>query len=192
MIGVVELLIGSERAGITRFQSQLLARHRVNAVVEGDFQYLGSVQIPCEDIGFLAKSTHFNATRTTSFIGILLRLSLTNEFLRVGVRIEDRRVAVTLTNHFGSSHHKLVGCDLAYMDAQTWLQLMQFLLHLQNDIGKLVHRIVAILVDAADVDVGEVVVGAALQRRDAHFRRGRLVVELDPEAGNQFLRFFAG
>ena len=41
---------------------------------------------------------------------------------------------------------------------------------------------------AADVDVGEVRVGAALSRRHADLRRGGVIVELDEEAFEQLAR----
>ena len=47
-------------------------------------------------------------------------------------------------------------------------------------------------VDAADVDLGEIGVGAALGGGHAHLGRGGLVVELDPEALQQLFGLFAG
>ena len=57
--------------------------------------------------------------------------------------------------------------------------------HVQHQVGDVVHAVRAVRQDAADVDLGEVGVGAALGRGDAHLGRRGLVVELDPEALEQ-------
>ena len=51
--------------------------------------------------------------------------------------------------------------------------------------GNLIRTVRAIPEKAADVDVGEVSLSAALRRVDPHFGRGRMVVELDKETLQQ-------
>ena len=89
---------------------------------------------------------------------------------------------------FDARGEELVGGVFCDVDRQTRLQLMQLLLDLEDHVGEVVHAAVAVLVDTADVDVREVVVGAGLARGDAHLGRRGLVVELDPEAAQEFLR----
>ena len=67
------------------------------------------------------------------------------------------------------------------MDGQTWLQLMQFLLNLQNHIGYLVGSALTISLHATYINIGKVVVCARFQCSDTNLWRGMLVVELNPQ-----------
>ena len=189
--GIVEFLERLERSRIASLESQLLLRDGVKAVVQGDFQNLRRVEITCQQIGFLAKSTYFDATRASAFAGILHSLAGTHHFLDVGVGIEDRRIAVTLTNHLQTCHQEVVGGILSDMNGEAWLQLVQLLLNLQNHKGNLVGSTASVAFHTTDVDIGEVVVSTALEGCHTHLRRRRLVIELDPQAGNQLLRLVA-
>ena len=71
-------------------------------------------------------------------------------------------------------------------------QFVELFLDFEDDVGDFVGGAVAVAVYAADIDVGEVVVGAALKCCDSDFGRCGLVVELDPEAGDEFLGLVAG
>ncbi len=78
------------------------------------------------------------------------------------------------------------------MDGESGLQLVQFFLDLENHVGELVHAGAAVPVHAAYIDIGEVVVGAGFAGGNAHLGRCRLVVELDPQAAEQFLGLVVG
>ena len=190
--GIVELFVGLEAAGITCLESEFLARLWIDAVMECNLQDLRCIQIACQQIGLLAKSTDFDAARTASLAGILHRLPCPYHLLHISVWIEDGWIAVTLTNHLDTFQQEVVGGVLCDMYRQSRLQLMQFLLDFQNHIGEFVGSTLTVAVHAADIDIGEVVIGAAFESRHAHLWRRRLVVELDPQATEQFLGLLAG
>ncbi len=58
----------------------------------------------------------------------------------------------------------------------------------EQQVGQLVRSVAAVAEQPGEVDVGEVGVGAALRRGHADLGRGRVVVELDEEALQQFAR----
>ncbi len=82
-----------------------------------------------------------------------------------------------------------LGADL---HAHLGLQELQFVQHLQDEDGNLARTVRTVSLQPSEVDLCEVVVGSAFRRRDADFRRCGGVVDLDPEAGQQFLRLFTG
>ena len=59
--GVVELIESGEGARVASFQSELLARFRVDAVVKCDFQNLRRVQVARQQVGLLAEGSHLDA-----------------------------------------------------------------------------------------------------------------------------------
>ena len=65
------------------------------------------------------------------------------------------------------------------------LQEVHFLDHVQQQVGQLVGAVRAVGQQPAQVDVGEVGVGAAFLGRHAHLGRRRVVVELDEEGFQQ-------
>ena len=81
---------------------------------------------------------------------------------------------------------------LADLDGGAGLQQAHLLDHVQQQVGDLVDPVRAIRAEAAQVDLGEIGVGAALGGGHAHLGRGGLVVELDPEALQQLLGALAG
>ena len=78
-----------------------------------------------------------------------------------------------------------VGVLAADLDRAARLEQPHLLDHVQHQVGDVVDAVRAVGQDAARVDLGEVGVGAALGRGDAHLGRRGLVVELDPEALEQ-------
>ena len=89
---------------------------------------------------------------------------------------------MALADDLDAGQQEVVGRVLGNVDAEAGLKLVQLLLNLQDHVGEFVGGAVSVAVDAADVDVGEVVVGARLQGGDAHLGGRRLVVELNPQA----------
>ena len=81
---------------------------------------------------------------------------------------------------FGRSLDETIRVLLAHLDRGAGLQQPHLFDHVQDQIGDLVDAVRTILVDAPQVDLAEVGVGAALLRRNPYFGRRRLVVELDP------------
>ena len=81
---------------------------------------------------------------------------------------------------------------LRNVDTEPRLQLVQLLLNLQNHVGELVHAGVPVPIDTADVNVREIIVGTGLAGGNTHLGRRRLVVELNPQATQEFLRLVVG
>jgi len=73
----------------------------------------------------------------------------------------------------------------AKLDVGLRLQKAKLLQDSQDEAGDVVHAVAAVPLQPAQVDVGEVVVGPALLRRDPDLGRRRVIVELDPQAGDQ-------
>src|SRR5208337_2858313 len=80
----------------------------------------------------------------------------------------------------------------AHLEVGLGLEELKLVEDLEGNVGQLARAVRAFRVEAPEVDVGKVVVGPAFGRGDAHFRRGGRVVDLDPEAGEELLRLFAG
>ncbi len=75
-----------------------------------------------------------------------------------------------------------LGADL---DHRARLEDAHLLDDVEDEEAEIVDAVRAVRLQAADVDQGEVGVGAALLGRDADLGRGGLVVELDPEGLEQ-------
>ena len=99
---------------------------------------------------------------------------------------------MALADHPAGGVQEPVGGLGADMHRVAGLQDMQFLHHFQQDIGNLAHAVRTVGLDAADIDVGEIIVGAALAGRDSYFGWRRLIVHLDPETTDQLFRLVAG
>ena len=94
-----------------------------------------------------------------------------------------------MTSH--AFFRKRSGFFLRQLDVRRGLQQAHLVDHLEDQVRDVVDAVAAVSLQAAVADVGEVGVGAALGRRHADLGRRRLVVELHPEALEQFLRPFA-
>ena len=165
----------------------MLLGDRVETVVKRDFKDFRSVEIACEQISLLAEGSHFDTSAASAFTCVFERFARTYHFLDVGVGVEDRRIAVSLTDDLKSCFKELVGSVLGNMDGQTWLQLMEFFLDFKNHVRNLVGSALSVAFHSTDIDISEVVVCTRFQCGDTYLRRCRLVVELYPEAGEQFL-----
>ena len=91
-----------------------------------------------------------------------------------------------------SAFDEAVGVLLADLDRGAGLQQAHIFDHVQDQIGDIVDRVRAVGIHPAEIDLGEIGVGAAFLGGYPHLGRGGLVVELDPEAVEQFLGRFSG
>ena len=96
-----------------------------------------------------------------------------------------------LTNNLDAFDEEVVGRDVGNMYGETRLQLVQLLLNLQNHERQFVGGAASFAVYTTYINISEVVIGATLEGRHTHLRRSRLVVELNPEARQQFLGIVA-
>jgi hypothetical protein len=79
----------------------------------------------------------------------------------------------------------------AQLNVALGLEQVNLVHHLEHQVRQFVHAVAAVGHDPAEVDIREVVVRAAFLGGDADLRRGGVVVELDPEALEQFLGLLA-
>ena len=109
-----------------------------------------------------------------------------------GLGVEDRGLPEAGADDAARAFDEGVGVLLAHLDGGAGLQQAHLFDDVEDEEGHVVDAVAAVGAHAADVDLREVGVGAALGRRHADFGRRGLVVELDPEAVQQFLGLVAG
>ena len=172
-------------------RAELNAGARVAAVVECQFEQLGQVEIAGQNVGFLAEGAHLHAAARAAAACVAQRLALPDEFLDDQVAVENRGLAEAGADDAGGALDEFIGAVRADLDGRAGLQQAHILDHVQQQIGHLADAVRAVGEQPAGVDLGKVGVGAALFGGDAHLGRSRLVVELDPEALQQFLGLFA-
>ncbi len=98
------------------------------------------------------------------------------------VGIKDRGLAKARAYDAGRAPDKAVRVLFADLDRRAGLEQPHLLDDVQDKVGDIAHGIGTVHVQAAGVDLGEIGIGAALGGRHADLGRGRLVVELDPQA----------
>ncbi len=191
-VSLEELLERAELLGIARCEADLLAGPRVQAIVEGQFQHFGQVEVAGEDIGFFAERADLHATAGAAVACVGHGFAHTDQLLDDQVAVEDGRLAEAGADDPGRSFDEPVRILLGHLDRGTRLHEPHLLDHIQDQVGHVVDAVGAVLLHAAGVDLGEVGVRAALGGRDPNLGRGRLVVEFHPQALEQLLRLLAG
>ena len=104
---------------------------------------------------------------------------------------EDGRLTIGRRLHrSGESQYLLNGRSVRLKDVRNLLmdtglgvRAYSVIEHLQDQVGKLIDAIAAVATQATQVDVGEIVVSAALLGSHPYLWRRRMIVHLDPEAG---------
>ena len=117
---------------------------------------------------------------------------LSHQFLDIHVRIEHRRITVSLANHLASGPQKPFRRTGTDMNGTSRLQDMQFLNRFKHDIGNFAYPVAAVGFHSSDIQVGKVVVGSAFLGGNTDLRRCRMVIYLDKEAGHQLFGFITG
>ena len=165
---------------------------RVDAVVERDLQHLGHVEVAGQAVVLLAERARFDTAAGAAVARILDTLAGADHLLHDHVGVEDGGLAEAGADDLGRALDEAIRVLLAQLHRRTGLEQPHLLDDVEQQIGDVVDRVGAVGLDAAGVDLGEIGVGAALGRGDADLGRGRLVVELDPEAVQQFLGLLTG
>ena len=89
---------------------------------------------------------------------------------------------MALSNHLASRLEETVRRLTADVYRITWLQDVQLFDDLEHDIGDIADAVLPFAGDTTDINIGEIVIGAALTGRNADLGRSRMIVDLDPEA----------
>jgi len=195
LVRLEELLVRDEPARVARLRAKSLAARdavppaggRVDAVVAGQLENLRPVDVPGQRAAFLAEGTDGHATAGSAEAGVGQRLAVVEHLLEDHVGIKDRRLPQPGANHAAGAFQEAVGVPLAELDAGARLDQLHLFHDVEHQIGDFINCVAAVGLQAADVDQGEVGIGAALFLGNADLRRRRLVVELDPEALQQLL-----
>ncbi len=91
--GLEELLECAELRRVARFQADLLARPRVDAVVERQLQHLGQVEVAGQDVGFFAERADLDAAAGAAVAGVGDGLAHADQLLHDQVAVEDGGLA---------------------------------------------------------------------------------------------------
>ncbi len=188
--GLVQFVKGLKGRWLAGGDGDGLAGQLVNPVIQGNLQDLRDIEIAGEDIGLLAEGTGLDAAAGPALPGVFDALADPHLLHDHRVGVENRGVTIALADNLGSSLQKAVRGLAADMDARLRLQEMQLVGNLKADIGYLAYRVGAGAVQAAEIDLGEIVVGAAFLGGNPDFRWSGMVVDLDPQAADQFLGLF--
>ena len=92
-----------------------------------------------------------------------------------------------LTDDPAGRLEKTVGRLTADMDGITGLQNMQFFSHFEHEVGHFADAVSAVCSNPPDINIGKIVVSSTFSGCNADFRRGRMVVDFDPEAAEKLL-----
>ena len=184
--GGEEFVESGKFARVAGLRSQLLAGARVVAVVEGNFQHFGHIEVAGEIVIFLPECADFHAARRAAAARVFDAFAHADEFLHNQIGVEDGRLPVAGADDFRRAFDESIGILFAHLNRGGGLQQPHLFDDIQQEIRDLVHAVRAVLEDAADVDLREIGVGAALLCGDADFGRRGLVVEFDPQALQQF------
>ena len=176
-----QLVVRLELGRIAGLQADRLARARIDAVVEGDLEDLGHVEVPGQGVVLLAESPGLDAAAGPAVAGILGGLALPDELLDDGVGVEDRRLAEAGLDDPQGPPEEGIGPLGRNLDHGAGLQDAHLLDDLEEEEGQRVDAVRAVGFEAADVDQGEIGIRPALLGRHADLRRGGLIVELDPK-----------
>ena len=87
-ISLEELIKGLKLRGVARFQSDLVARLWIRAIVQGDFQDFGHVEIARQVVVLLPKSASLHATAGAAIAGVCHRFANPDHFLNDEVAVE--------------------------------------------------------------------------------------------------------
>ena len=132
-----------------------------------------------------------DAARGAALSGVLDALAHAGLRRHDLVRVEERGIARTAPHDAASGLDQAIGRARAHLDVGLGLKELEFVEDLEGDVRHLARAVGAVALDAAQIDVREIVVGAALGRGHSDLGRRGSIVDLDPEAGKEFLGLLA-
>jgi hypothetical protein len=186
--GVAQVVEAREAPRVAGGEPDLAPAARVQAVVERHLQHLGQVEVAGEVVVLLAEGADLDAAARPAAPRVRQRLPLPHQLLHDEIGIEDGGLPEPRPHDARRPVHEAVGVPLADQNRRARLQQPHLRHHVEEQECDVVHAVPSIRRQPAQADLREVGVGAALRRRHPHLGRRRLVVELDPQAVQQFLR----
>ena len=182
LVGVEELLEGLEIARVASLDTNHLARTGVNTVVKRNLENLRQVEVTGQRIGLIAPAAGLNTTRRTTMTGIGQALAGIELLVDDLLGVVEGGLAPTGTSDLASALQELARGLAADLHVGVGLDEHHFSHAVENDVGDVVHAILAVRGDTAGIDVGEVGIGAGLLEGHTHLGRCGLAVELGPQA----------
>ena len=183
---IPQLIPGPEIFRTAELQADLLSGDFIVAVVECELKNLRDIQISGEDICLIAPAAGLHASGGAALTRIFQRFPCVQKLLDDLIGIVKCRLAPALARDLAGALQEFLRRLLA--DLHIGVRLNEFhLVHaVKNQIAHAVDAVRAVLRHTAGVDIRKIRVGAALLQRDADLDRCRLIVELHPQALQQF------
>ncbi len=178
----VEFIEVREALRVAGFQADLPAGHGVDAIVQGQLEDLGDVEVAVQDVGFLAETARLDAAAGAALPGVFRRLADPDLLGDDHVRVEDGGITGSATDHLPGELQERVGRLGADLDADLGLEELELVKDFQDQGRNRARPVGSVRLQTSKVDLGEVVVGAAFRCRDSDLRGSGGVVDLDPEA----------
>ena len=154
--------------------------------MQRQFQDLDQVKIARQDVRFFAERARLDTAAAAALARVLQRLALPHLLLDHRVGVENRGKAVTVADHPQGVFQHRVRRLAGQLQVAAGLQQVQLVDDVQQQVRDLVRAVAAVGQQSGQVNVGKVRVSPAFGRRDAHFGRRRVVVELDEKRFQQF------
>jgi len=177
-----EIVIGLEFRRVAGFQADDLPRPRVPAVVEGDLQNFGHVEVAGQGVVFLAECARLDAAARSAVPRVLDGFSLPDEFLNDRVGVENRGLAEPGLDDAQGPPEKGIRSLARDLNHGARLKNPHLFDDVEEQVRKLVDAVRSVGFKPAEVDQRKISIRSALFGGDADFRRGGLIVELNPEA----------
>ena len=190
--GAEEGLEVAERLRPAGRRAEPPAAPRIDAVVQRQLEDLRQVEVAGEDVRLLAEGAGLDAAGAAALPRVLDRLPHPQLLLDHRVGVEDRGEAVAAAHDLQRAQQQRVGRLARELEVAARLEEVHLLDHVEQQVRDRVRAVLAGAQQPAEVDVGEVGVGAALLRRHADLGRRGVVVELDEEALEELARRLLG
>ena len=187
----IEIFKGSELTDVACLDADLLACQHVDSVCKYVLKKLGNIEVSMEQICLFASRSCLDASACAAFARIFKCLAYAHLFLNDHVGVEDRRITHAVAENPCRSTDNAVRGALADLDVALGLQEAKFVKDLEADICHFARSVSAVSLKSGQVDVREVVVGPAFGCSYTDLGRCGGVVDLDPEAGEEFFRRFS-
>ena len=133
-----------EARRVAGLRAELLPGARVDAVVQGDLQHLGQVEVAGQVVVLLAERAHLHAAARAAAARVGHDLALPHQLLHDQVGVEDRGLAEAGADDLAGALDEAVGVLLADLDRGAGLQQAHLLDHVQQQVGDLVDAVRAV------------------------------------------------
>ena len=161
--------------------------------MQGQFQDLGDIEIARQDIGFFPGRPGFDAAAgNAAGPGIIEGFAQIHQFLDDGFAVIERRLAPALAGDFQSLPQEAFRRLLGNLNVGARLEEAHVVHDFQDEIAYIADATGPVGPQGAGIDVAEIGIRRAFLEGNTHFRRCRLVIELDPQRFQELLGIVPG